>query len=85
MVSADPGTGHSGDHWVLADDVHKMRDLGDHDARLRRIRHLGDQADLVEREPDRGLLPLAMMPYRASGLLDRYCVTHIGAPWAQQA
>jgi hypothetical protein len=45
MFSADPGTGHSGGDWVLADDVHKMHDLGDHAARLRRVRQLGEAAE----------------------------------------
>jgi hypothetical protein len=80
MLSADPGTGHSGGDWVLVDDVHKMRDLGDHAARLRRVRQPGDAADPVVFEPDRGLALLAMPPHRAAGLLDGYCVTHMGAP-----
>jgi len=64
---------------VLAYDFHKMRDLGDHAARLRRVRQLDDAADPVELEPDRDLPMLMMPPYRATGLLDRYYVTYMDA------
>jgi hypothetical protein len=57
---------------LLADDAYKMRDLGDHAASLRRVRQLGDAADPVELEADQGMPLLAMPPYRAAGLLDRY-------------
>jgi len=46
---------------LLADDAHKMRDLGDHAASLKRVRQLGDTANPVELEPDQGL-PLLAMP-----------------------
>ena len=44
MLSADPGTGHSVGDWILADEVHKMRDLGNHATHLRRVRQLGEVA-----------------------------------------
>jgi hypothetical protein len=44
LLSADPGTGHSVGDWVLADDAHKMRDLGNHATHLRRVRQLGEVA-----------------------------------------
>ena len=67
---------------LLADDAHKMRDLGDHAASLKRVRQLGDTANPVELEPDQGLPLLAMPPYRAAGLLDRYSGhAHGPFPW----
>src|SRR5262245_23366113 len=55
---------------LLVDDANEVVDLLDHATHCRRIRQLGDPADLVQLEPDQRRTLRMVAADRASGLLD---------------
>src|SRR5919206_5364323 len=55
---------------LLADDADEMLNLGDHAANFRRVRKLGNPADLVELEADQRRTLRVVAADRAAGLLD---------------
>src|SRR4051794_12230846 len=54
-----------------------MRDLGDHAAGRRRVRHLGDTPEAIEPKPDQGFTLAMVTPDRAADLFD---FDHFSAP-----
>src|SRR3569833_3722021 len=61
-----------------------MKNLGDHTTNRRRIRQLGDPADLVEIQPDQRRTLRMVAADRAAGLfdLDRLSAGHVSNSWS---